>query len=161
MKNEKPDSSNEPPEFFHNSSAKYIPPELLPGDDGVTFAKCELCNKGDKDIARMFRIISEPCWNCGKSIKLAFVEIDEMEVILPDQFTPLERELAAQRGVYLKKCRNCMEPGGYANFCGFCKKPTDYFGIIKLVGFRDPECNIVSGYECSQCNADHDDSEED
>lgn len=152
-------TSDEPIEFFHNSFAKYIPPELLPGDDGKTFAKCERCNKGLKDIPRMFRIISEPCWYCGESMKLAFVEIEEMQVIFPNQFTTIERELAAQRGVKLKNCRKCLETG-YANFCCSCKKPTDNFDIPELVGFRDPECNIVSGYECNQCDPDEDYSEE-
>ena len=147
MKAEKPDSSEEEPKYFHNSFAEYVPPEKLPGMD---FTKCAQCES--KDVAeRMFRVITSNCGTCDHPVKLAFVSVNEMELIFPDQFTPFERKLAKERGVYLKKCAECLEAGEYANFCRSCKEPTDYFALIGPVMNKKPECNIVSGCNCNSC----------
>ncbi len=147
MKQEKPVPSDVQPEYFHNSFAEYVQPEKILGMD---FTHCTQCKSQDVD-ERMFRVITSNCGTCDHPVKLAFVSIGEMELLFPDQFTPFERKLAKQLGVYLKKCAECLEAGEYANYCRICKEPTDYFALIGPVLNKKPECNIVSGCVCNTC----------
>lgn len=148
MKQEKPNSSDEPPIYFPNTFAEYVPPEQIPGMD---FTHCKKC-KSHVGVKRLLRILNTNCANCKYPIKVAFVSIEEIELFLPNSFTRLERKLAKQRGVHLKKCENCYAPGDYSNFCRNCKTPTEFYSLIYPILNFKPECNVVSGYICETCD---------
>lgn len=129
--------------------------EYLPEDTGVP-PICESCG-AKKDRLRMFRVITDSCYECGKEINLAYVAIDDVDLIFPDSFTDVEVALAKKYDVYMRLSRELEVPGVRTNFCRFCGRPNGYFAMCGKVLSRRPICNIVSGYECYLCDQECED----
>jgi len=144
------DPPQEKIQYQHNHFYEELPTEYLPGDTGVP-PICGTCGK-ERDRLRMFRVITAPCRECGRKINLAFVEIDDVELIFPDGFTEVEVALAKKYKVYMRSSRELEVPGVRTNYCRFCKRPNGYFAMCGKVLSCRPICNIVSGYECYDCD---------